>query len=561
MPRNSTIILLIVLMSLVACQRNPSLPPKLLQVAETVNNNPPKALKELEKLEKNYADAHESIRMKIALLKVKAADKSHMLQTSDSTMKAIVEYYEKHGSPNERMEAYYYLGCAYRDLCDSPKNILWYNKAIDQADTTEANFDWQLYSIIIGQLAGAYELQQEYGKTITMQRKNLQIKTQKGLDSLYSIGMLAAVLEHADSTKQAKLYYDKVLALILQRGMSEKYLSSVGMQLAFHAHYRNQQEADICLSLIRTIPMEKWPANTCSAVGLYYEQREMYDSALFYFSRGEQRYGENFAGYCNVQKVLSRIHLKAGHEHEALRYAQRHILYRDSLEKIRSKEQTLQAEKMYQYWKNENETLALERAAYKNKTFVVYLLASLVAGASIAIILVRRYKRNIRKKTAENDSLHKKIITSQSQLQEIITKQQKEKRKRNKIKVDLTNIIQLFKEKSQKKIIDGELWENFFLCIDQHYPDFKNQVDQTYGDINIEYLKFLYLQKAGLTKSATANILGVNRSTINYWCKKLNKKGDITLDDFIDKSALEEQTVNRTASSTQPETNARNEEG
>lgn len=103
----------------------------------------------------------------------------------------------------------------------------------------------------------------------------------------------------------------------------------------------------------------------------------------------------------------------------------------------------------------------------------------------------------------------------------------------------------------------GEL----FLCIDQHYPDFKNQVDQTYGDINIEYLKFLYLQKAGLTKSATANILGVNRSTINYWCKKLNKKGDITLDDFIDKSALEEQTVNRTASSTQPETNARNEEG
>ena len=40
--------------------------------------------------------------------------------TSDSTMKQVVRFYDRHGNTVEKMLAHYLLGCVYRDLGDAP---------------------------------------------------------------------------------------------------------------------------------------------------------------------------------------------------------------------------------------------------------------------------------------------------------------------------------------------------------------------------------------------------------------------------------------------------------
>lgn len=64
-------------------------------------------------------------------------NKADISFSSDSIMKNVVAYYEKHGTSNERMLAYYMLGCVYRDLYEAPMALENYDKAAEQADTTK----------------------------------------------------------------------------------------------------------------------------------------------------------------------------------------------------------------------------------------------------------------------------------------------------------------------------------------------------------------------------------------------------------------------------------------
>ena len=73
--------------------------------------------------------------------------------TSDSTMKEVVNYYDRHGSSNERMRAYYLLGCVYRDLGEAPHALECYHDAVDCADTTAQDCDYKLLSRVYGQMA------------------------------------------------------------------------------------------------------------------------------------------------------------------------------------------------------------------------------------------------------------------------------------------------------------------------------------------------------------------------------------------------------------------------
>ena len=53
-------------------------------------------------------------RMQGELLRARRMNKEYIDFTTDSVMKEVAAYYDRHGSPNERMEAHYLLGCAYR---------------------------------------------------------------------------------------------------------------------------------------------------------------------------------------------------------------------------------------------------------------------------------------------------------------------------------------------------------------------------------------------------------------------------------------------------------------
>ena len=90
---------------------------------------------------------NKSRHMKLLLLKAKVRNKLAMPMSTDS-LKYIANYFDKHENSNERMLAYYILGCAYFDSKDAPMALQYFHEAAAKADTTDSNCDFKNLSRI-----------------------------------------------------------------------------------------------------------------------------------------------------------------------------------------------------------------------------------------------------------------------------------------------------------------------------------------------------------------------------------------------------------------------------
>ena len=78
---------------------------------------------------------------------------------NDSLAESIVLYFDRHGNANEQMRAKYILGCTYYDLNELPRALVTYYEAANCADTTQADCNYKLLSLIHGQCASIYHTQ------------------------------------------------------------------------------------------------------------------------------------------------------------------------------------------------------------------------------------------------------------------------------------------------------------------------------------------------------------------------------------------------------------------
>ena len=68
--------------------------------------------------------------MRYELLLAEAQNKLCHSFTTDSVLREVVRYYDRHGSANDRLRSRYVLGCAYRDLHEAPRALECYQDAI-----------------------------------------------------------------------------------------------------------------------------------------------------------------------------------------------------------------------------------------------------------------------------------------------------------------------------------------------------------------------------------------------------------------------------------------------
>ena len=67
---------------------------------------------------------------------------------NDSLAEDLVDYFDRHGSSNERMRSRYMLGRTYYFMGELPRALEIYNEAADCADTTSADCDYKVLSRI-----------------------------------------------------------------------------------------------------------------------------------------------------------------------------------------------------------------------------------------------------------------------------------------------------------------------------------------------------------------------------------------------------------------------------
>ena len=98
----------------------------------------------------------QSLQMRHLLLRSNAQNKANVLFTSDSIGNVLVSYYDRHGSPNERMLAHYIKGCAYRDMDDLSATLDCYNNAVFAAVPSSPDCNYDQLGIIYKQIAAIF---------------------------------------------------------------------------------------------------------------------------------------------------------------------------------------------------------------------------------------------------------------------------------------------------------------------------------------------------------------------------------------------------------------------
>ena len=99
----------------------------------------------------------EPLSMRHSMFMASAENKLYLQMPADSDFMDVVAYYDLHGTANDRMKAYYLLGCIYRDRRDGPASMRMYQKAVDCADTLEKECDYNTLYKIYGQMSALYE--------------------------------------------------------------------------------------------------------------------------------------------------------------------------------------------------------------------------------------------------------------------------------------------------------------------------------------------------------------------------------------------------------------------
>lgn len=80
------------------------------------------------------------------------------------------------------------------------------------------------------------------------------------------------------------------------------------------------------------------------------------------------------------------------------------------------------------------------------------------------------------------------------------------------------------KQLLQSHILTEDDWQNFKMTFDEAYPNYYNQLKKGIPELTENNIRFIMLQKLGLTPAETANILGISLEAIKKNKQRLKQK-------------------------------------
>ena len=98
-------------------------------------------------------------RMLALLDEADSLNRAYAQLPSDTLLRQAADFFDRHGTANEQLRAHYLLGCAYRDMGETPQAIQCYLDAVDRADTLSNDCDLQRLMAVYGQMAELYHAQ------------------------------------------------------------------------------------------------------------------------------------------------------------------------------------------------------------------------------------------------------------------------------------------------------------------------------------------------------------------------------------------------------------------
>ena len=564
--KEKVIYLLLILLILASCAGNRKYD-DLMQRADSImdvdDDSATVAIRMLDGVKPQLPEFSQSQKMRYELLRHKAMNKACITFTSDSVMKEVVDYYDHHGSANERMLANYVLGCVYRDLHEAPMALEYYNKATEQADTTAADCDYGTLYRVYSQMGFLFSKQY-----LPYQELNAFDKAEKY--AYLAKDTLNAIINYQN---QGEVYdflgkKDSAIAINLQAAkLFKKHGNDYAAAIAFGCNYNYYIEKKDSINAKKAFEAynstgyegnseyEDSKAYVLCLKGTYYMFVNKQDSAYDNLSLS-YKICKSYSIKAATTKALAQYYAKVNQPAMAMKYALQSSEYNDSDLIGARKTQLQQVQAMYDYSRNQEVAKRAEQKAERStrmnymivlSCLMLFLLLSYIYRKQIAIkkkkIAVSKllYEDSLLKLKRLQDERAKLVAENDNKLAQVIMEKENTI---GKLKAEITHIQERYSlssvsdadlilkdssiykkikfiEVHPKEKMCEEDWKELADTIEEVVPNF---IPVLKNKLNDKDYQICLLVRLGFSTSLVARLLGLSDAAISKSRKTMLKK-------------------------------------
>ena len=409
--------------ALLACRKHSTDFERRLLAADTLMDEQPdsayRMLCEMNDEAKSMPDAQ---RMQHLLLRSNAQNKAYVDFTSDSIGNVLVDYYDRYGTPNERMLAHYMKGCAYRDMQDQPAALRCYNDAVAAADTSVADCNFRQLGIIHQQIAKIFNDRAMSDNAIQAyemaERCARKVQDSIGLFTIW--GNKSNALINKGDIKEALRIKEAAAEGFLKMGYSQKAARVRGLCIKWYAQQGDYEKAKPAMDEYEQNSgyfsdngdIEPGREDYYHIKGTYYYEKGEIDSA-YYFFRKLQQTGKTHNDLYLAAWGLTQLYYWYGLPDSVAKYTLQTLAHSDTLYNIEAAENLQNAQAMYDYARHQENALRKELEA---KDMEISRRNWVIAGILLLSIIVFLWRKQIRLKKSELRTANRKNIYLSTQL-------------------------------------------------------------------------------------------------------------------------------------------------
>lgn len=420
-------IYIIFICTILTCSESRERRMALQHAVSLMNDAPDSALHILDSLKEYEQQFGRHFRMQCSLHRTNALNKLDTLfRTTDGTQQ-LADYFDNHGTPNEKMLAHYLLGRAYYDTGESPMALKCFQDAAAMADTTDADCDYWQLSRVYGQMGDLFWHQNLLQRNLECTDKAIEYAYMAGdtVNALLNMAETIDIYDEWQMTDSVMSVFETIYQNLREYGHSDIAASIGGSLIDILIKNGRVEEARHYMNIYETESgffdshgnIETGREVYYYIKGRYYLAVNQYDSAEYYF-RKELLDGKDFNNQNAGARGLALLFQQTNRPDSTAKYALYSYEMNDSVYARMATREVENIYGLYNYIHNQEiaQKEKEKNVAERNKVrwLAGFLLIMMLAGIY--------YVRNTRQKRREMSRKYHKSVTAIAYLQSEVTK-------------------------------------------------------------------------------------------------------------------------------------------
>ena len=431
---------------------------------------PQRAMTLIDSLE-GESTMNKSRHMKLLLLKAKVRNKLAMPMSTDS-LKDIADYFDKNGDSNERMLAYYIIGCVYQSSQDAPMALQYFHEAAAKADTTDSSCDF--LTLHRTHVWSAEILKSQFAFSDAFHENSLAFKyAMKAKDTLNAIityEQKSNIYNALGLSDSAIFIREKLYGLYSKYGYEKEAVRSLGLLINYGVENKELSDVKHYINLYEHKSGNfNDKGDIKKGVEIYYVTKGRYlaeinelDSAEYYF-RKCARTAKNYSDLKYCFDDLADIYRKRNRPDSVAKYADLARMMTDSAYAQMSTEHLQQMQAMYNYNRYRQTAEEAEKDALRTKYISIIIIMAIMAAAIGGALAVRTYIMRKRRARVDEIKEYKRKINelemSRAELESINSGLNAEVNRMIEEKTKKIDILKTEYEKNFNNVKDKDLFE------------------------------------------------------------------------------------------------------